>query len=81
MPWKVTTIFYEYEKSAKPLVSDLLQDPRILEKLGKEVDMICSSTFSFDEIKVSDLVSQVKKKTKFKKFYLRSLTDDEIQNK
>ena len=43
--------------------------------------MICSSTFNFDEISDTDVISDVKKKTKFKKLYLRGLTKGENRDK
>jgi hypothetical protein len=40
--------------------------------------MICSSTYNYDDVKETDQITDVKKKTKFKKLYLRRLTGQEI---
>lgn len=83
--WEVKSITVEFDKSSSIKVRDLLRMNEVQDWLGggpvTELDnfvLTVTSNYNTEDISLDEPVMMLKKKLKFKKFYIRKLLKQEL---
>jgi ubiquitin carboxyl-terminal hydrolase 4/11/15 len=83
MLWNLKTFQYEYDKSSALKVRNIFEQTAVEHWMGEKIDfdqlvLTVTSNYNQEDVTLDEPIKSLKKKLKFKKFYIRRLLPEEV---